>query len=408
MANISIFTDPNLPANVTHRGVSALTKSITSGLTMRRIQTNTNGTFRRLIGGEQVGKAIRGEFNGIIVALLPKVSRTFYEETYDPSATPTLPDCWSNDGVTPEDGVPNLQASSCAACPNNVKGSGENGKGRACRFVRRVALLLDGDPKGLTYQFNIPSKSLFGKGEGHTHPFESYVQYLIANDHALDYVVTKIAYDLEADTMQMNFTPVRPITDEEYELVVAAQTDPETQRLIQITVAEADGVVAEPAGAVAAKVKPKADPTPEPKAKVKAAQTVKEQLKAAALAAQDDDDDDAVAEDDDEVVEETDEVAGDDDDEEVAPPPPPAPKTRAAPAPKPKGAPKPKAEAAPAPAKKGSAFDDDDDDGEEAEEAPVAAPVRRAGPKAKAPAPKLKPELADVISDWASSDDDED
>jgi hypothetical protein len=396
MPNISIFTDPNLPANVTHRGVSALTKSVTSGLSMRRIQTNTNGTFRRLIGGEQVGKAIRGEFNAIIVALLPKVSRTFYEGTYDPSAKPTLPDCWSNDGVMPEDGVPNVQSSVCSSCPNNVAGSGENGKGRACRFVRRVALLLDGDPKGLTYQFNIPSKSLFGKGEGHTHPFESYVQYLIANDHALDYVVTKIAYDLEADTMQMNFTPVRPITDEEYDLVIAAQTDPETQRLIQLTVAEADGATA----------KPKADPTPAAKPKP-AAQTVKEQLKAAALAAQDADDDEEDVEDT-ETATDVNEAVEDDDDEEVAPPPAPAAKTRAAPKPK-IGAPKPKVapEPAPAPApKKGSAFDDDDD-GEEAEEAPVA-PVRRAGPKAKAPAPKLKSELADVISSWASSDDDED
>jgi len=34
------------------------------------VATNTNGTFKRIVNGEQVGKAIRGEFNAIILAML--------------------------------------------------------------------------------------------------------------------------------------------------------------------------------------------------------------------------------------------------------------------------------------------------------------------------------------------------
>jgi len=251
MSNLAIFKDAKAVANV-RRPVSELTKSVATSVAINRIQTNTNGTFKRIVKGEQIGKAIRGEFNAIIVAMLPKVSRTFYAGKYDPDAKPTLPDCWSNDGVTPEGKAPNRQAANCASCKNNIDGSGQNGKGKACRFQRRVALLLEGDVSGDVYQFNIPAKSLFGKGSGNTHPFESYVRFLAANEESIDYVVTNIAYNLDADTMELQFTPVRPITDEEYELVVAAQADPATQRVIQLTAAEADGATTTKSGASAA------------------------------------------------------------------------------------------------------------------------------------------------------------
>lgn len=246
MSNLTIFKQAGALENVTRRPVSELTKSVASTVAINRIQTNTNGTFRRLVGGEQIGKAIRGEFNAIIVAMLPKVSRTYYAGKYDPDAKATLPDCWSNLGDKPEASAKNKQSANCASCPMNIDGSGDNGKGKACRFQRRVALLLEGDDSGNVYQFNIPAKSLFGKGNGNTHPFESYVRYLVANEHSVDYVVTNIAYNLDAETMELQFTPIRPITDEEYELVVAAQTDPATQRLVQLTVAEADGATANP------------------------------------------------------------------------------------------------------------------------------------------------------------------
>jgi hypothetical protein len=248
MSNLAIFKDQNAVAT-TRRPVSELTKAVAVTTSMRRIQTNTNGTFKRIVGGEQIGKAIRGEFNAIIVAMLPKVSRTFYAGKYDPDAKATLPDCWSNNGDVPEAKATNRQSANCASCKNNVDGSGENGRGKACRFQRRVALLLEGDASGDVYQFNIPAKSLFGKGNGITHPFESYVRFLSANEESIDYVVTNIAYNLDADTMQLQFTPARPITDAEYELVRAAQEDPATQRLVQLTVGEADGASAKPAPA---------------------------------------------------------------------------------------------------------------------------------------------------------------
>lgn len=242
MSNLTIFEQQdNLPAEPI-KGMSKLGQSLNVRGGVRRIQTNTNGTFRRIVGGEQTGKPVRGEFEAIIVAMLPNVSRTYYASAYDPSAAPSLPDCWSNDGKEPESSAGNAQSPACATCPQNVTGSGNGGKGRACRYQRRIALLLAGDPSGDVYQFNVPAKSLFGKGDGNVHPFESYVRFLVGNDFSPDRVVTRIAYDLDSDTMALNFSPSRPITAQELALVEQAQSNPATQRLVELTVAQADGV----------------------------------------------------------------------------------------------------------------------------------------------------------------------
>ena len=244
MSNLTIFKQEGAVSTIARRELSDLAKSLAAPRNTRSIKTGTNGTFKRVVNGEQIGKAIRGEFNAIIVDALPKVSRVFYAGKYDPDAKPTLPDCWSNLGDKPEQAAGDPQASNCASCPKNVVGSGENGKGRACRFQRRIAVLVEGDDSGEVYQFNVPAKSLFGKGSGNVHPFESYVKFLIANGEGPDTVVTNIAYNLDAETMELQFTPLRGVTDEEYALVQAARNDPATRQMIVLTVGAQDAAAA--------------------------------------------------------------------------------------------------------------------------------------------------------------------
>ena len=260
MGELSIFQQPNTAVSASRREPTALGKALASETTMRRIATNTNGTFKRIINGEQIGDAVRGSLNVIIVDALPKVSRTFYAGKYDPNAKATLPDCWSNLGDRPEPAAENKQAESCAVCPKNVLGSGDNGK-RACRYQRRIAVLVEGDPSGEVYQFNVPAMSLFGTGTGNVHPFEGYVKFLLANRESPDTVVTNIAYDLNADSMKLQFTPVRQIDDAEYALVQAVQADPNTKKYVQLTVAQADGVTKSP---VEKKAAPAAVEAPKP------------------------------------------------------------------------------------------------------------------------------------------------
>jgi hypothetical protein len=198
-----------------------------------------------MVNGEQIGNAVRGELNVIIVNALSKVSRSFYREKYDPSKEATLPNCWSNLGDKPEAMSSDPQHTNCADCPQNVKGSAEMG-GRACRFERRIAVLVEGDEAGEVYQFKVPAKSLFGKGTGNVHPFESYVKYLLANGESPDNVVTQISYDLNADTMELLFTPLRNTSDAEHLMVKAAQRTPEAKSCTMLTVAQMDKVTKAP------------------------------------------------------------------------------------------------------------------------------------------------------------------
>ena len=246
--DVSIFTNQTAVAERSDKLSPLAQKLASSGMTSRRIQTNTNGTFKRIINGEQIGDAIRGELNVIIVNALPKVSRIYYKNKYDPNAEPTLPNCWSNLGDKPEEGCPDPQNANCADCPQNVKGTGETG-GRACRYQRRISVMVEGDASGDIYQFNVPAKSLFGKGSGNVHPFESYIKFLLANGESPDNVVTNISYDLNADSMELLFTPVRNINDAETHLVVESQNKPETDLYTKITVAQTDGVTKAPATA---------------------------------------------------------------------------------------------------------------------------------------------------------------
>jgi hypothetical protein len=239
MTEMTIFT--NQTAGSSPREMSNLTKTLASSSTSRRIVANNNGTFKRIFNGEPIGKPLRGELNLIVINALPNVSRIYYEKDYDPEGEPTLPNCWSSLGDVPDEKSSDKQSKDCMSCPQNVKGSGKLG-GRACRYQRRLAVIVEGDTSGNVYQFNVPAKSLFGKGIGNTHPFESYVKFLIANEFSIDNVVTTVAFDDEEEGMVLNFTPAREITDDEYTLVQQLQASPDATRYTQITVAQTDGV----------------------------------------------------------------------------------------------------------------------------------------------------------------------
>jgi hypothetical protein len=283
MSNITIFEEgSSLP---TVKRASRLADKISSGGGLRRIQTNTNGTFKRIVGGEQIGKALPHEINVIIVDMLKDVSREYYASEYDPEGKATLPDCWSADGRTPDPKASNKQASACASCPMNVDGSGAKGRGKACRFKRRIAVLAEGDPTGEVYQMNLAAKSLFGKGVGNTHPYESYCNYLKANGEAPDTVVTKVMYDTEADTLTLKFKAVRHLTQEEADLVDAAFADPETQRYLKLTAAEADGVAEKPAAKAIEAPKQSVFDEPEEDVEEEVAQPVKRAVKKAPVEA---------------------------------------------------------------------------------------------------------------------------
>lgn len=240
MSNVSIFNQEVPDFLRGNEGLNELTKSLAGGGVGAKRISIRGGVFRKIVGGEEVGKLTTREMNVIIVNARKSVSRVFYAGKYNPEEI-VPPTCWSNDGDAPEAGVEDKQSANCATCPQNIAGSGDNGS-RACRYQRRVAILLEGDTSGDVYQLTIPAKSIFGKGEGNLHPFESYTKYIAGNGRNINQIVTQVSMDLDSDTAKLFFSPVRHITQEEWNVAKEAGDSQEAKNAITMTVGQSDGV----------------------------------------------------------------------------------------------------------------------------------------------------------------------
>lgn len=241
MSNITLFNQ-DLPDFLQTAGVSELTKQLAGRTGVKRIVPK-NGIFRKIVGGEEMGK-VKGDLEVVVINASPKVGRIFYAKQWSADAEPTAPDCFSNDGSVPDAGSANKQSDRCDSCEQNIKGSGM-GNSKACRYSRRIAVTLVEDfgtsLEGSVYQMNLASKSLFGDSVGdNTHPFETYTKYLSNNGKSLDYVVTQLSFNEDNDNQSVLFTPLRHINKEQYAVTSKAAVLPETQKMVVMTPYQAD------------------------------------------------------------------------------------------------------------------------------------------------------------------------
>jgi hypothetical protein len=247
MSALQLMNQP-LPDFLQTSGVSELTKTLAGHSGIKRIVPK-NGTFKLMISGEEMGK-VKGDLNVVIVNAAPKVGRIFYVKPWSPDAEPTAPDCFSNDGKTPDAKAVNPQAANCDDCPNNIKGSGQ-GNSKACRYSRRIAVLLEQDfgtnLEGEVYQLNLASKSLFGDGGDGAYTFENYTKYLSNNGKSIDFMVSQVSFNENNDNQSVLFSPTRYINRSEYDVVQKVGNTEKTKALVIMTPSQADGVVKQPA-----------------------------------------------------------------------------------------------------------------------------------------------------------------
>jgi len=234
--------DQNMPDFLREAGVSALTKQLAGRTGTKRIVPK-NGIFRKVVGGEEMGK-VKGPINVIVINASAHVGRIFYANQWTPDAEPTAPDCFSNDGRAPDAGANNPQNDRCDNCPKNIKGSGQ-GQSKACRYSRRLAVMLEEDfgttLEGSVYQINLASKSLFGESlSDKVHPFENYTKYLANNGKNIDHLVTTILFNEDNDNQSVLFTANRFINRTEFDALNKVASNPEVQRLVTMTPYQAD------------------------------------------------------------------------------------------------------------------------------------------------------------------------
>lgn len=261
MSNQIAVLDDTTPDFLQNAGVSELTKQLAGRTGVKRIVPK-NGIFRKVVGGEEMGK-LKGDLNVVIVNASPHVSRIFYSKPWSPEAEPTAPDCFSNDGRSPDPQSANKQAERCDTCPMNVKGSGQ-GQSKACRYSRRLAVALEDDfgtaLEGEIYQINLASKSLFGDvGSDRQWTFENYIKYLANNGKSIDWFVTRISFNEDNDNQSLLFSPVRHITREEFAVTSKLSAKDEIKRMVIMTPYQADTAGRKPE-ALPSKEAPVAEP----------------------------------------------------------------------------------------------------------------------------------------------------
>lgn len=206
------------------------TKSI-AGTSGGKTISIKGGVFRMIVGGEEIAKNEDRAMNLVVVNAAPAVGRTYYAGTYEEGQV-TSPACWSADGKAPDPTAEKPQSSLCATCPQNVKGSGQN-ESRACRFSRRVAVVLEGDIGGNVYRLQLPATSIFGEAKGERMPLNAYAKFLAGHGVPMSGVVTEARFDTEQAVPVLKFRAIRPLTKEELSVSRAQGASDDSKQAIE-------------------------------------------------------------------------------------------------------------------------------------------------------------------------------
>jgi hypothetical protein len=181
-----------------------------------------------------------GPMNSIDVVIVkaPKVkSKIWYAAGYVEGST-AAPDCWSTNGVVPDVQATSKQSPTCATCPKNVWGSrttDSGKKGKACSDSKRIAIvpadaaqnnpgILRNEALGGPMLLRVPAATLGA--------LASYGDKLKAASYPYQAVVTKIAFDPAEAYPTFVFTPVRPLTDEEADVIIELAGTAQVERIL--------------------------------------------------------------------------------------------------------------------------------------------------------------------------------
>ena len=240
MSEVAIFRDSNAVLPTIRRGqLDDMTKNLMGGGSNNKRISIRGGIFRMIVDGQEVAKNEDRHMDVVLVAAAPKTSRTFYAGTYQEGSI-TLPDCWSNDGDRPDPRSTSPQSSACATCPMNVAGSGQ-GTSRACRFSRRIAIVLANDVENSeVFQLVLPAQSIFGKADGGKMPLEAYAKFIGGHGLSISSVVTELKFDTASATPKIIFRAVRPLTEDEMEVAIEKGQSQDAVQAITYNPAQTD------------------------------------------------------------------------------------------------------------------------------------------------------------------------
>jgi hypothetical protein len=176
------------------------------------------------------GDGPRNSIEAIILKASTNISKIWYEQGYVEGST-AAPDCFSNNGISPEPTSAKKQCDSCALCPMNQWGSRITpaGKaGKACSDSKRLAVVpmndIDNDAFGGPMLLRVPAASL--------QDLAMYGQKMQQMGYPYFAIATKIAFDPAESYPKFVFSALRPLSDEEADKVMALRDGHQVQRIL--------------------------------------------------------------------------------------------------------------------------------------------------------------------------------
>ena len=198
MSNTNMVVPAHIAARIAARGgqkSATLAALLTDGFAYPKISTRAS-RFRLVEDG--VETVVGVTLDVVIVGSNPKVSKIWYSKPYD-GGDGVRPDCWSNDGITPDTAVETPFHPNCGACPNNILGSKVTPKGaksKICADQRNLAVVPAADPTKV-YGLTVTISGMKALRE--------YMKDLSNYGLIPEEVITELGFDEKADFPKLTF-----------------------------------------------------------------------------------------------------------------------------------------------------------------------------------------------------------
>lgn len=163
----------------------------------------------------------------VVILKSSRITKLYYINGWEEGST-ARPDCYSSNGIVPDSDVITPQAHTCALCPHDAFGSSPTGKGKACSDGKRLAIVpledLENEFHGGPMLLRIPPDSLV--------PLQEYGDKLKKAGAPFYAVGTRIRFDPDKKHQRLLMNPIRALTREEVDIIMAHREDPRTARII--------------------------------------------------------------------------------------------------------------------------------------------------------------------------------
>jgi hypothetical protein len=191
------------------------------------------------------GDGPRGSVDVVILKSSEHVAKFWYERGYEEGSV-EAPDCFSTNGLTPDPSSKKAQSKTCALCPKNQFGSRitpSGKKGKACSDTKRIAVTPVGDLHNETYGgpmlLRVPAASL--------NDMAMYAQMAKNAGFKTFAIATKISFDADQAYPKLKFSAIRPLKDDEAQVVLDLRNSPQIDRILQEEISSDEPVTTEAA-----------------------------------------------------------------------------------------------------------------------------------------------------------------